>query len=124
MSSSPANESAVNEVPFEGIQIEHMQVQGVCLNAVELAVGSKLRLSLVEITLCTRLAVKLFNLIRVNIEEIAMIRFLVTRREASKDQNVLVGDREKATAFKADPVRILFDLQVQSFPAESCLLEV
>ena len=96
-----------------------MQVQRVGLDAVQLAVTTLLRLSLVEVGLGPGLAVELLDLVSVNIEQVAVVRLLVTRSEASKDDHVVLTDLEESAALEADPVRVLFDLQVQGLPVVS-----
>ena len=68
-----------------------MKIKGIGLNTVELAVScAYLWLSLIEIGLGTCLAIQLFYLIRANIEEITVIRFLVRSCKTAEDQDVLV----------------------------------
>ena len=45
-----------------------------------------------------------------------MVRFLVARREATEDQDVLVRDLIEAAALQAYPVCVLFDPQVEGLP--------
>lgn len=45
-----------------------------------------------------------------------MIRFLVTGGEPAEYQNVLVRNLVETAAFEADPVSVLFDLQVEGLP--------
>ena len=93
-----------------------MQVERVCLYAVQLAVGADLGLPLVKIGLCARLAIQLFDVIRARIEQVAVVRLLVARREASKDEDVLVRDLVQAAPLQAYPVSILFYSQVERLP--------
>ena len=68
-----------------------MKIKGIGLNTVELAVScAYLWLSLIEIGLSTCLAIQLFYLIRANIEEITVIRFLVRSCKTAEDEDVLV----------------------------------
>lgn len=67
-----------------------MEVEGVGFDAVELAIGTHLGLSLIEIGLGASLAIQLLYVVRACIEQVAVVRFLITRREASKDQDVFV----------------------------------
>ena len=87
-----------------------MQVQRVRLNAVKFAVDSSLGLPLVEVRLGSRLAVELLDLIRVYIEQIAMICLLVRCCKSTKDDHVVLGDLEETTALQANPVGVLLDL--------------
>ena len=50
-----------------------------------------------------------------------MVRLLVTGREAAEDQDVLVGDLVEATALQTNPVRVLFDPQIERLPVLSPL---
>ena len=50
-----------------------------------------------------------------------MVCFLVTRCEATEDEDVLVGNLVKATSFQAYPVCVLFNAQVECFPVLSPL---
>ena len=66
-----------------------MQVKGVCFHAVQFAINTSLGLSLVKVTLCSCLAVELFDLISVNVEKIAMVCLLITSGESSEDNHVV-----------------------------------
>ena len=55
------------------------------------------------------------------VEQVAVVRLLVGRSESSKNDHMITGDLEEATAFEADPVGVLFDLKIQSFPVVSFL---
>ena len=50
-----------------------------------------------------------------------MVRLLVRGREATEDQNVLVGDLEEAAPLETDPVCVFFNLKVQGLPLLSAL---
>ena len=90
MRSSPADKLSVDEVPLEDIHVEDVQVERVGLHAVELAICTHFGLTLIEVGLGARLAIQLLNVVRARVEQIAVVGLLVTRREASKDQDVLV----------------------------------
>jgi len=68
VSSSPADELAIDKVPLEHVHIEDVQVQRVRLDAVQFAVSSDLGLPLVEVRLRPRLAVELLDVVRGSIE--------------------------------------------------------
>lgn len=106
---SPTDEFAVDEVPLEDIHVKDVQVERVGLDAVELAIGAYLGLPLVEVRLRACFAVQLLDIVRSSIEQVAMVRLLVTCSESTKDQDVLVGDLVESTAFQADPVCVFFD---------------
>ena len=106
---SPTDELAVDEVPLEDVHVEDVQIKRVRLNAVELTVAANFRLPLIEVALRARLAIELLNVVRARVEQIAAVCLLITSREASKDQYVLVGDLVKTAALQADPVRVLLD---------------
>lgn len=107
MSVSPANEFTIDKVPLEHIHIENVKVERVGLHAIELAICTDLGLPLIEIRLCACLAIQLFDVICARIEEIAVICLLVTRREATEDQDVFVRDLVEAATLQADPICIL-----------------
>ena len=93
-----------------------MQVKRVCLHAVQLTVGADLWLSLVKIGLCARFAIQLFDVVRARIEQVAVVRLLVARREPTEDEDVFIGDLVQAAPLQANPVRILFYPQVERLP--------
>ena len=66
-----------------------MKIKTVCFNAIQLTISSNFWLTLVKIALGTSFAIKLFDLVTACIKQVTVISFLVTCREASKDQNVL-----------------------------------
>lgn len=74
---SPANEFAIDKVPFKHVHVEDVKIERVCLNTVEFAVATNLRLPLVEVALCAGLAVELLNVVRTRVEQVAMIRLLI-----------------------------------------------
>ena len=67
-----------------------MQVERVRFHAVQLAVAALLGLPLIEVRLSTRLAIELLNLIRVHIEQIAVVGLLVARRKSAKDNHMVL----------------------------------
>ena len=96
---SPADVLAVDEVPLERLQVEYMQVERVRLDTVQLAIASLLRLPLVEVRLGARLAIQLLDLVRVHIEQVAVVCLLVARCETTKNDHVVLRYLEQATAF-------------------------
>ena len=50
-----------------------------------------------------------------------MVGFLVARREAAKDEDMLVGNLVEATTLQTYPVSVLFDAQVERLPVLSPL---
>ena len=58
----------------------------------------------------------MLNVVRARIEQIAVVRLLVARRETPKDEYVLVGDLVQAAPLQAYPICILFYPQVESLP--------
>ena len=98
-----------------------MQIQRVGLNTVELAVSSLLGLALVEVALSARLAVQLLDFVGMNVEQVAVVGLLVGSRKASKDNHMVIRDLEQATALQANPICILFDLEVQGLPMDPVL---
>ena len=48
-----------------------------------------------------------------------MIGFLVAGGEPSENNHVVRRDLEEAAAFEANPISVLFDFQIQSFPMDS-----
>lgn len=119
--SSPADELAVDKIPLENVHIEDVKVKGIGFDTIEFAITADLWLPLIEVALRARLTVELLNIVRACVEQVAVIRFLIRCREATKDQDVLVRDLVKATALQADPVSVLFDPQVQCLPMLSPL---
>ena len=87
---SPPYEFSIDKVPLEDIHIEDVQVKRVCLDAVEFAIAANLGLSLVEVRLCSCLAVELLYVICARVKQITVICLLITCREPAKYQNVLV----------------------------------
>ena len=67
-----------------------MQIERISLNAVQLAISTDLGLSLIEVTLCSCLAIELLNVVGTCIKQVAAVRLLITRRESTEYQNVLV----------------------------------
>ena len=98
-----------------------MQIQRVCLNAIEFAVGSSLWLSLVEVRLGTSFAVELLNFVGVNVEQIAVVRLLIRSSEATENYHVVLRDLEETASLKANPVGIFLDFEVKSLPVVSFL---
>ena len=45
-----------------------------------------------------------------------MVRLLIRGSETTKDQNMLVRNLEQAAALETDPICILFDFKIKSFP--------
>ena len=45
-----------------------------------------------------------------------MVRLLVRSCEATKDDHMVLGDLEKATAFETNPVRVFFYFEVERLP--------
>ena len=76
-----------------------MQIERISLNAVQLAISTDLGLSLIEITLSSCLAIELLNVVRTRIKQVAAVRLLITRRESTEYQNVLVRDLVETTTF-------------------------
>jgi len=93
-----------------------VEVQGVGFDAVDLAVGADFRLSLVEVGLSAGFAVQLFDLIRLNVKQVAVVRLLIRGGEPSEYKDVLLRELEEAAAFEADPVGIFLYFQVEGFP--------
>ena len=62
------------------------------------------------------LAVELLDVVGAGVEEVAVVGFLVTGREAAEDEDVFVRDLVEPAAFQADPVRVLLYPQVQRLP--------
>ena len=87
---SPTNELSVDEVPFEDIHVEDVQVERVSLHTVQLTIRTYLGLSLIEVRLCSCLAVELLNIIRSRVEQVAVIRLLVGCGESTKNQYVFI----------------------------------
>jgi len=54
-----------------------VEVEGIGLDAVEVAVGAELGLALVEVALGAGLAVELFDLVGVDVEAVAVVGLLV-----------------------------------------------
>jgi len=71
---------------------------------------------LVKVRLRSRLAVQLLNVVCASVEQVAVVRLLVARCEAPKDENVLVRYLVKAATLQADPVRVLLYAEIQRFP--------
>lgn len=67
-----------------------MKIERISLYAVQFAISSLLRLSLVKVTLSTCFAVKLLDFVCVNVEEITVIGFLVRRRKATKNYHMVL----------------------------------
>ena len=86
---SPTDILSVDEVPFEGFQVENVQVQRIRLHAVQFAVGSFLGLTLVEVALGSRFAIQLLDFVRVYVEQVAVVRLLVGGGEPSEDDHVV-----------------------------------
>lgn len=88
---SPTDELAIDKVPLESLHVENVQVKRVRLHTVQLAIGrADLRLSLIEVRLCARFAIKLLYLVALHIEKVAVISLLIRCGEATKDKDVLV----------------------------------
>ena len=65
-------------------------------------------MSLVEVRLRSCLAIKLLDVVRGDVEQVAVVSFLIRCGESSKDENMFVGDLIEAASFKTDPIRVLF----------------
>lgn len=63
-----------------------------------------------------RLAIQLLYIVSACIEQIAVVCLLIARSEATKDQDVLVGDLIQAAALETYPVCVLFYAQVERLP--------
>lgn len=95
-----------------------MEVEGIGLDAVEVAVGAELGLALVEVALGAGLAVELFDLVGVDVEAVAVVGLLVGSGEAAEDEDV-GRHGEEAAALKTDPVCVLLDLEVERVPGHA-----
>jgi len=89
-----------------------VQVERVGLYAVELAVSADLWLPLVEVALCSCLAVQLLNLVGRDVKQVAVVRLLIRSRKASENQDMFVRYLVEPAAFQTDPIGVFFDSQV------------
>ena len=89
-----------------------MKVERIGLYAVQFAVCSLLRLSLVKVTLSTCFAIELLDFVSVNVEEITVIGFLDRGCKTTKNDHMFLRYLEQTTPFEANPVGILLDFEV------------
>jgi len=67
-----------------------MEIKGIRLNTIELAIPSFLGLSLIKVGLCSSFTVKLLNFIGVDIEKIAVVCFLIRSCKTTKYNHVII----------------------------------
>ena len=88
---SPTDVLSVDEVPLERFHVKDVQIKRVGLHAIELSIsGAYLGLPLVEVRLGPRFAIELLYLIALDIEEVAVVSFLIRCSETTEDKDMLV----------------------------------
>ena len=79
---------------------------------------------LVEVGVRVRLRGQLLDLVGVNMEHKALVGLLVRSGESAEDEDLVLASRVETATLKANPVGILFNLQVEDLPLHFDLLQI